>query len=79
MSCPGNPEGPGDQQSWGSALPTPRCLICHMTLSKLFSISEPQLPPLGNSQLIGPLEEIFTRSGNRYSVPGTGHGTGTQC
>lgn len=23
MSCPENPEGPGEQQSWGSALPTP--------------------------------------------------------
>lgn len=49
-----------------------------MTLSKLFSTSEPQLPPLGSSQLTGPLEEIFTRSRNRYSVPGTGRGTGMQ-
>lgn len=57
MSCPENPEGPGDQQSWGSALPTPRCLICHMTLSKLFSTSEPQLPPLGNSQPQGHLRK----------------------
>lgn len=71
-SCPGKPKAPGDQNSLGPALPTTRaCLVCRMTLSKLFSILEPQLPPLVIASPGGLLSEILILT-TGISVLGTG-------
>ena len=60
-SCPGKPEAPGDQNNPRPALPTTRaCLICRMTLSKLFGILEPPLLPLVIASPRGLLSETLT-------------------